>query len=119
MAKAANTDILRSKVKMAFCCHLEEVGFLYYLVRQIIAYNNCLWLSRTRTFATLLAASIFLGSGIAGLKNRKYPADFHSLVNMGFGVVQPKALVGFIPPKVLAFSIIFIMVLTDMFPSPL
>ena len=37
---------------------------------------------------------MFLATGIAGLKNREHPIDFRSLVNMGFGAVQPKSLVG-------------------------
>lgn len=50
--------------------------------------------------AILITASIFLGSGIAGLENRKSPVDLKSLVKMGFGAVEPKAFVGFFTPSV-------------------
>lgn len=50
--------------------------------------------------AILITGSIFLGSGIAGLKNRKSPVDLKSLVKMGFGSVQPRAFVGLFTPSV-------------------
>ena len=46
-------------------------------------------------FATIVAAAIFLGTGIAGLKNRAAPTDLYSLIEMGFGTVQPKSFVNF------------------------
>ena len=56
-----------------------------------------------RALVTLTTGSIFLGTGIAGLKNRKYPTDFDSLVHMGFGAVQPKSFVSFITASVCVF----------------
>ncbi|KAL8762288.1 MAG: hypothetical protein Q9194_007579, partial [Teloschistes cf. exilis] len=49
--------------------------------------------------AILITGSIFLGSGIAGLENRKSPVDLKSLVKMGFGAVQPRAFVGLLTPS--------------------
>ena len=46
-------------------------------------------------FATIVAAAVFLGTGIAGLKNRASPTDLSSLAKMGFGAVQPKSLMNF------------------------
>ncbi|KAL8634917.1 MAG: hypothetical protein Q9228_007539, partial [Teloschistes exilis] len=61
--------------------------------------------------AILITGSIFLGSGIAGLENRKSPVDLKSLVKMGFGAVQPRAFVGLLTPsastKSLYLSVVF------------
>ena len=45
---------------------------------------------------TIIAGSIWLGVGIAGLKNKNLPTDFNSLVKMGFGAVQPKSMADFV-----------------------
>ncbi|KAL8956158.1 MAG: hypothetical protein Q9193_006239, partial [Seirophora villosa] len=57
------------------------------------------------TLAILITATIFLAAGIAGLKNRNFPTDVHSLMSMGFGAVHPKSLVGFITPSASAKSL--------------
>ncbi|KAL8663032.1 MAG: hypothetical protein Q9168_008159 [Polycauliona sp. 1 TL-2023] len=63
------------------------------------------------TFAVFIAATAFLVAGIAGLKDRKVPTNWSSLINMGFGAVQAKSLVGLIKPsasaRALYFSVVF------------
>ena len=88
---------------MVLCCNLEEVGLLHWLVCCMIEQASPSKADFTRALATLVTGSIFLGSGIAGLKNRNSPIDFKSLVQMGFGAVQPKSLVSFIAPSVCVF----------------
>lgn len=84
---------------MATRCNLEEMDALYWLVGCIL--KGWQWKAdRHRALATLITASFFLGSGIAGLKNRLYPTDFDSLVKMGFGTVHPKSFVSFITASV-------------------
>ncbi|CAO1603804.1 hypothetical protein XANCAGTX0491_007383 [Xanthoria calcicola] len=53
----------------------------------------------------IITATIFLATGITGLKNRNFPTDIHSLLSMGFGAVHPKSLVGFITPSPSAKSL--------------
>ncbi|KAI4102204.1 MAG: hypothetical protein LQ339_004728 [Xanthoria mediterranea] len=59
----------------------------------------------SKALATIITATIFLATGITGLKNRNFPTDVHSLMSMGFGAVHPKALVGFITPSPSAKSL--------------
>lgn len=49
-----------------------------------------------RFLLTIATASVLLAESIATLNDKNYPTNLRSLIDMSFGVLQPKSLVGWI-----------------------